>query len=122
MISAVVLQIAFITGLAIGSHAFRFGYGLLNAAGLVVIIRVINRREKPSAYKMTWTFLFLISPVAGGMLYLALYFQSSLKKYRSVLVAAAARWTAARDLRRITRRGRICKGAVFAELCRFYRV
>ena len=86
VITAVAIQLFFIIAVAIGFHTLlRYVYWTLYAAGLVFGVRIINRREKPAAYKITWIFLMLISPIAGGLLYLALYFQTNQKKYRAII-------------------------------------
>ncbi|MDR0639405.1 MAG: phospholipase D-like domain-containing protein [Spirochaetaceae bacterium] len=86
VITAVAIQLFFILAAAIGLHTlFRYVYWTLYAAGLVFGVRIINRHEKPPAYKITWIFLMLISPIAGGLLYLALYFQTNQRKYRAII-------------------------------------
>jgi cardiolipin synthase len=92
VIFAVGLQVFFIAAIAVGLHTFfRFVYWLLYAAGFILSIRILNWREKPAAYKITWIFLILISPIAGGLLYLALYFQSNQRTYRDTVKQAALR-------------------------------
>jgi cardiolipin synthase len=89
VITAVAIQFFFIIAVAVGFHALlRYVYWMLYAAGLVFGVRIINRREKPAAYKITWIFVMLISPIAGGLLYLALYFQTNQKKYRALIKEA----------------------------------
>jgi cardiolipin synthase len=86
VITAVALQLFFIIAVAVGFHTlFRYVYWTLYAVGLILSVRIINWREKPAAYKITWIFLMLISPIAGGLLYFALYFQSNQKKYRMAI-------------------------------------
>jgi cardiolipin synthase len=84
VVTAVVLQLFFIIAVAIGFHTLlRYVYWALYAVGIALSIRIINWRERPAAYKITWIFLMLISPIAGGLLYFALYFQTNQKKYRT---------------------------------------
>jgi cardiolipin synthase len=90
VITAVVVQIVFIIAAAIGFHTlFRYVYWTLYVIGIALSIRIINWREKPSAYKITWIFVMLISPIAGGLLYFALYFQTNQKKHRKFIKDAA---------------------------------
>jgi cardiolipin synthase len=92
VITAVVLQVSFIIAAAIGFHVLlRYVYWILYAVGIGLSIRIINWREKPAAYKITWIFVMLISPIVGGLLYFALYFQTNQKKYRKYIKNATAK-------------------------------
>ncbi|MDR1470501.1 MAG: phospholipase D-like domain-containing protein [Spirochaetaceae bacterium] len=92
VITAVAIQLFFILAVAIGFHTLlRYVYWTLYVAGLVFGVRIINRHEKPAAYKITWIFLMLISPIAGGLLYLVLYFQTNQRKYRAIIKEALPR-------------------------------
>ena len=50
---------------------------LLTLVSYIVVIYIINRRDKPG-FKLTWTALILAFPLLGGILYLMFRIQSSL--------------------------------------------
>lgn len=52
--------------------------GTLSIVSLLVALRIISTREKPT-YKLLWIFLILLVPVFGGLLYLLISYQASTK-------------------------------------------
>ncbi len=58
------------------SQLARWVNGAFRVLSLLVVLRVVSSRDKPS-YKLLWTFLCLVAPVFGGLLYLLICFQGS---------------------------------------------
>jgi cardiolipin synthase len=85
VVAAVFLQIVVLLFVSISGSYYRNLYSVLYGLGLIFSIRILSRREKPVAYKITWIFFILLSPVFGGLLYLTLYFQTNYRNYRKIL-------------------------------------
>ncbi|MBR5514750.1 MAG: cardiolipin synthase [Clostridia bacterium] len=62
-------------------RASRIILSVLNLLSLIIIIYVINRRDKP-AYKIVWIIIMLTFPLFGGLLYLILTWQVKSGKFR----------------------------------------
>ncbi len=82
VILLLLVQVLIIAGFIIG----RLGHlmPLLELLSLLVVLYVINRRDKP-AYKIVWVIIMLTVPVFGGLLYIVITWQSKSGVFRKYI-------------------------------------
>ena len=70
---SILLQICWLF-LVLWKFSYQFTYAnlIIRAAAIVLVLVIANKWENP-ANKLSWTFLILLSPILGIMLYCLLY-------------------------------------------------
>ncbi len=86
IIFLLIAQIAFVAyPLISGSAASKALYNTLSILSFAAVVHVVSAENKKGAYKLIWTFLILLVPLFGGVLYIMVNFQSSTKRFQSTV-------------------------------------
>ena len=84
IIFLLIAQIVFVAyPLISGSAASKAIYNCLSILSFAAVLHVVSAENKKGAFKLLWTFLILLFPLFGGVLYIMVNFQSSTKRFQS---------------------------------------
>lgn len=89
---SILLQICWLF-LVLWKFSYQFTYAnlIIRAAAIVLVLVIANKWENP-ANKLSWTFLILLSPILGIMLYFPVWTLRSDEAHREQMDAVNGKW------------------------------